>query len=197
MIRLPSVTFVIVENRWPERVEKFCRYIRSNVQDAKITVKADLPKASDKTAYDRFCSLHLHECFSTDHAMVCQLDGFPVRWDQWDDAFLNFDYVGAPWPPGWLRAGGIESDSRVGNGGCSLRSRRLCAALREAEWTPQPDDVFISATCRPWLEKRGLLFADPLTAARFGREYETPEHALIGPSFSFHDIRIHPHFAIF
>ena len=197
MIRLPSVTFVIVENRWPQRVEKFCAYIRANVQDAAITVKADLPARADKAAYDRFCSLQLHECFTTDHALVCQLDGFPVRWDLWEETFLDFDYLGAPWPPGWLRASGVDSDSRVGNGGCSLRSRRLCLALRDAPWTPAADDVFISALARPWLERKGMRFADPVTAARFGREYPTPEHAGVSQSFSFHDVRLHPHYAIF
>jgi hypothetical protein len=194
---MPTVTFVIVENRWPDRVGRLCDYIRANVREARITVRDDLPTRPDKAGYDEFCVKRLGECFTTEHAMVVQLDGFPVRWDKWDEEFLSYDYVGAPWPEGWLRAGGIESDARVGNGGCSLRSRRLCAALAEAEWEPMADDVFISARCRPRLEGAGMKWADVMTAARFGIEYAVPEHGLLGQPFSFHDTRVHPQHQLF
>ena len=197
MIQLPSVTFVIVENRWPEKVEKFCQYVQANVKNAEIYVKDDLPKQNNKDAYDEFCSTRLHECFKTSHALVCQLDGFPVRWDKWDEDFLNYDYIGAPWPDGFLRAGGINSDARVGNGGCSLRSMRLCRALTNAKWVPMADDVFISAMQKQHLESVGARFADPMTAARFAIEFPNPEHNQIGQPFAFHDVKLHPQYKIF
>lgn len=218
-LSLPDVTFVMVENRWPERVKRFCAYIREHVRGAKIVVKDNLPQREDKAAYDRLCSIGLHECFETDYAIVCQLDGFPVRWDLWDPEFLNFDYIGAPWAcVGWLRYWGFHYDWRVGNGGCSLRSKRLCVALSEAtkEWEKfeaaafkkskldgskahynHPDDVFISGWMRPKLEKQGIRFADCMTAARFSREYPVEEHAVVKASFGFHDTRLYPEYAFF
>lgn len=53
-------------------------------------------------------------------------DGFPINPENWSDDFLAWDYIGAPWPQWDVKTG----DSRVGNGGCCLRSRKLIDALK-------------------------------------------------------------------
>ena len=189
MISLPGVTFVIVENRWPERVKNFCDYIQHNVADAKISVKSDLPTVGDKSHYDRFCSIELHTVFDTPHALVCQLDGYPIHWSSWEDDFLNYDYIGAPWPQQWVPEG-----CRVGNGGLSLRSRRLCLALSEQPWIPMPDDVFICQHSAEQMRQKGMRYAPPDVAARFSIEHPVPES--VAQPFGFHDIRFHPYPAL-
>ena len=189
MISLPTVTFVIVENRWPERVDKFCTYIQSNVSDAKISIKSDLPTIGDKSHYDRFCSIELHTIFNTPHALVCQLDGYPVHWSSWNDDFLKYDYVGAPWPQAWVPEG-----CRVGNGGLSLRSRRLCLALSNEPWVPMSDDVFICQHAAEKMRSLGMNYAPPSVAARFSVEHLVPESVSL--PFGFHDTRFHPYPAL-
>ena len=34
----------------------------------------------------------------TDFALLVHADGFVVNPDQWQDEFLNYDYIGSPWP---------------------------------------------------------------------------------------------------
>lgn len=182
---LSEVTFIIAENRWPDRTRALCDYISHHVS-AKIVVKGDLPIAGDKSHYDKFCALGLHAVFETGHALVCQLDGYPVNWDSWDDEFLNYDYIGAPWPPGWTR-----EDDRVGNGGFSLRSKKLCLELSQCEWTPMADDVFICQHMGASLREKGIRFAPPSLAARFSIEHAVPEAA--ARPFGFHDTRLHPY----
>lgn len=189
MLKLPTVTFIIVENRWPERVRNFCDHIRCHVAEAQIAVKADLPASADKSHYDRFCALELHTIFNTPHALVCQLDGYPIHWSGWEEGFLDYDYIGAPWPASWVPEG-----CRVGNGGFSLRSRRLCLALSTQPWVPMADDVFICQHAALEMRRLGMRYAPVSVAARFAVEHPVPESVPL--PFGFHDVRLHPHPAL-
>ena len=189
MLSLPTITFVIVENRFPEQVKTICNYIRKNVHHAKISVKDDLPLENSKKIYDEFCSQKLHSLFVTPHAIVFQLDGYPIHWSSWDDSFLKYDYIGAPWPDTLA-----PSHCRVGNGGFSLRSRRLCQALALETWVPLPDDVFICQHAYNKMVELGMRYAPPTVAARFSIEHNVPEENL--RPFGFHDLRIHPNYSL-
>ena len=60
----------------------------------------------------------------TDYALVVQWDGFVIDGNAWADEFWNYDYIGARWPH-------VAGPYRVGNGGFSLRSKKLLNALRD------------------------------------------------------------------
>jgi hypothetical protein len=53
-----------------------------------------------------------------EHNLIIHSDGFAVNKDAWTDEFLEYDYIGAAW-----------NDGTVGNGGFTLRSRKLYDAL--------------------------------------------------------------------
>ena len=73
------------------------------------------------------CLLRLHTRFETDRVLIVQSDGFPLRDDL--DAFLSFDYCGAPnVNPGWRTTLSDALSLTTLNGGFSLRSKRLCKA---------------------------------------------------------------------
>ncbi len=116
---------------------------------------------------------------ATPHALVVQWDGYVVNPDAWTDEFLACDYIGAPWF--WKAEG-----SRVGNGGFSLRSRRLLDALADPSVTVDGnEDVTIGVTRRPWLEaERGIRFASEALASRFSFEAAYP----VGRPFGFHGL---------
>ena len=40
----------------------------------------------------------LKEYINSEHVLVIQDDGHIVNPDIWDDNFLDYDYIGAPWP---------------------------------------------------------------------------------------------------
>lgn len=127
-------------------------------------------------AYSEFMLRGFGDCFDTAHALVVQWDGFVLDGACWDPAFLDYDYIGAPWN---------DPQRRVGNGGFSLRSRRLCAALRElVPAAPHPEDVCICMELRPQLEARGIRFAPTAVAERFA--FEEPRPAF--PTFGFHGV---------
>jgi hypothetical protein len=128
--------------------------------------------------YSAFVLTGLADHVSTPHCLIIQWDGFVIDAGQWDRGFLDFDYIGAPWPQ-------FPHGGNVGNGGFSLRSRRLLEACRDPAFKPgHPEDVAICRTNRARLEQRGIRFADQETAARFAFERTVNE----GPTFGFHGI---------
>ena len=98
---------------------------------------------------------HAPEHVETSHALTIQWDSGIVSPAQWSDEFLGCDYVGAPW--GW------HGDAHeVGNGGFSLRSRRLMQYVAEHRETfplGHPEDDVLCRRYRPELERAGFRWA--------------------------------------
>lgn len=138
-----------------------------------------IPRIQSANAYSRFMLNDLADHIRSDHCLIVQWDGFILDALQWDPTFLEFDYIGAPWPQ-------FNDCQNVGNGGFSLRSRRLVEACRDARFRRSAaEDVAICRVNRTFLEEEyGLHFADQPTAQRFAFERSTPT----GPTFGFHGI---------
>lgn len=129
--------------------------------------------------YSQFLLTRLADYIRTDHCLVIQWDGFVINPRQWDDRFLEFDYIGSPWPQ-------FADGHDVGNGGFSLRSRKLMEACRAPGFAQShPEDIAIGRVNREFLERdHGMIFADRDTAARFAFERSTPP----GATFGFHGV---------
>lgn len=131
--------------------------------------------------YSEFVLRRLHEHVATPFVLLVQWDGYVVDPGQWTGDFLDYDYIGAPWH--WH-----HDAMNVGNGGFSLRSRRLLELLAAPglpETGGQPEDHYICRTLRPLLESRhGIRFAPREVAERFAYECSHPER----PSFGFHGL---------
>ncbi|MFY9317319.1 MAG: DUF5672 family protein, partial [Burkholderiales bacterium] len=143
-----------------------------------VVVIPDIASIAD---YSRFMVKALAEHIETDYALVVQYDGFVVNGRRWRAEFLDYDYVGAPWP-----------DGGVGNGGFSLRSRRLLKALQDPRITDLvPEDVAICRTYRDLLAtEHGIRFAPPEVAARFSFETLPPPEPTLGFHGITHMVRI-------
>lgn len=149
----------------------------------------------DKHGYNWFCLYHLARYVGTDHShtLTVQSDSGVRDSSMWDDRFLDYDYIGAPWPAGW--AGQLPT---VGNSGFCLRS---VALLREtASITPEYpiwnggrlsyplDDVLTCINWRQRLEERGMSFAPLDVAGRFSEELPTPYNNG-GKTFGYHEVQ--------
>ena len=125
-------------------------------------------------AYSRFMIERLAPFVRTPYVLIVQWDGFVLDASRWTDEFLQVDYLGAPWHY-------HEAPYRVGNGGFSLRSRRLLQALPALPADFQePEDRFICRTWRPEAERQGLRFASPELAARFSTDFGDLDHRPFG-----------------
>lgn len=148
-------------------------------------IPVKIPRLMSSNDYSRFMLKSLPGFIQTDHCLVVQWDGFAIDAQQWDDRFLNYDYIGATWPQ-------FQDGRDVGNGGFSLRSRKLLQACVDPEFVVEhPEDVAICRSNRALLEsKHGLSFAPAEEAGRFSVERSGDVRQCFGFHGAFHLIRV-------
>lgn len=119
--------------------------------------------------YSRFVLREMHKYIETDHALIVQYDGFVLNGSAWSDDFLKFDYIGAPFNPSGV----------VGNGGFSLRSKKLMQWIAQQPWDDlHPEDSCICMRHRSEIEGAGFNIAPLEVAKRFaieGRSWNAKE----------------------
>ena len=132
-----------------------------------------------KEAYSHFMLKELVAHATRKFVLVVQWDGYVLDPGRWDPRFLDYDYIGAPWPQ-------FSDGLTVGNGGFSLRSRRLLEQVAADSFAVlHPEDVAICRNWRSQLEAQGgLRFASPAIAARFSAERSGD----VGETFGFHGL---------
>ena len=137
-----------------------------------------IPKLSSVGAYSEFMIKGLDRHIDSDFALLIQYDGYILDAECWSSQFQHYDYVGARWP--------FTDAMAVGNGGFSLRSKRLLRALQDPDVAPaHPEDITICRTYRGLLEGRhGVKFAPQEVAERFSFETVPPQ----GQTFGFHGL---------
>jgi glycosyltransferase involved in cell wall biosynthesis len=165
---LPDVTLIGVDNDMSrlERARDICtKWIRFG------SVKLLNPGLTSKEQYSEWCIRELYKHVDTSHMLVFQHDGYVHNWKAWDNDWLQYDYIGAP----WYYTDGYD----VGNGGFSLRSRALMEAVSQIAEFTHPEDHHICRTYRPQLEAMGFKFAPLEVAERFSFEgYMQPDKHL-------------------
>lgn len=223
MITLDSVTLLAIDGSGSDmNALSALRYSSKNIKFADIklltantNIKNDFCSTliidkMNMSHYNYFCINHLHEYFDTDHVLLVQSDGFILNSNMWEQDFLKYDYIGAPWPEHIVTNCMMMSENmvkltknnkslyQVGNGGFTLRSKRLLQETNDLyeNWMfGYPEDVLIGIGMRRELEKRGLTFAPVDLAMKFSCEHSPINGVSFTPeqSFGFHGKVVHPH----
>ena len=148
----------------------------------------------DYDGYSRFVAYDLAKYIETDFVLLIQHDGYVLRPNKWNDVFFNYDYLGAPWAPN-VHFTNEGVNVRVGNGGFTLRSKKLLNILNELN-LPFTDngtgffheDGLICVYHRKALEDAGIKFAPVSVAAKFSHETDCKESAW--QPFGFHGSKL-------
>ena len=114
----------------------------------------------------------------TSHLIHMEWDSAVLNRAAWDNDWLKYDFIGAPWhphhEPGWPPCDGETNN--VGNGGFSLKSLKFVTLTAEATVLFKDDpgicssDMWPCRTIRPWLEQHGVTFAPETVAEKFSCE---------------------------
>ena len=141
--------------------------------------------------YNQFILFELCKYIDSDFALVVQYDGYVLRPDKWNDIFLEYDYIGAP----WRKENYFSNDGtnvRVGNGGFSLRSKRLLESFNTLSISfvgknisDYHEDAVICVFCKKLLEDYGVKFAPVSVASKFSCEEKFRDSEL--EPFGFHE----------
>lgn len=139
------------------------KLLTSIESDDKDVIKIDNVDSIEK--YSEFMIKKLNNYVDTQFVLIFQHDGFILSADNWRDIFLNYDYIGAPWIGHYKE----NTEHNVGNGGFSLRSKKLLKILANDTMIKlgPPEDYLISRQSRPYLEDKGIKYAPEEIAGMF------------------------------
>ena len=137
-----------------------------------------IPPLNSVDDYNEIIFQDLHKYFDTTHCLIVQSDSFVVNSSLWKEEFLQFDYIGAPWSnkiqinPNLVLH--LEKNP-VGNGGFSLRSRKLVETTAKINFNSlnfpvKAEDVVICYYLYQEMIDSGIRFAPPELAAQFSME---------------------------
>lgn len=190
MQKLDRVTLILVDTKNHGRATHSLRKSLEQIKPAKTlfftNIHIDLgpdievvqiPIISSKEEYSHFIIKELWKYITTDFVLVSQWDAWILDGECWEDKFYETDYIGA----GWLEIDGFD----VGNGGFSLRSKRLMDVVANDPIIScyHPEDNVICKIYRPYLEQKyGFKWATAELADKFAFELKAP----VNPTFGFH-----------
>lgn len=164
-----------------------CKFFTDNIDDIKINkfknIKKieiiQIAKIKNKSEYSKFCLVDLPKYIDSDFCLTIQHDGYIINPESWTDKFLDFDYIGAPWPTSW----GYKN--RIGNGGFCLKSKKFLeisyktfkdfnfnTGLDRSVYDISVNEDFLS--CNLYYDEmiaNGIKFADVETASVFSIEH--------------------------
>jgi hypothetical protein len=179
VLKLPNVSYVYTFSESPI------------VKDSRVK-HIYIPKIFSIKEYSNFIINKLPafvEEFEESHCLIFQWDGFPIWPKKWDDTFLDYDYIGAPW---YNPDANAEVKGLVGNGGFCLVSKKLFSAIKKTGIMHdmnhhENDDIIICKKNRSQLEAVGIRFAPIEIAGVFSREERFENQ-----SFGFHGYYLFP-----
>lgn len=212
MLSLPTVSIVCVATKGVEASLKALLYSSKDIQfnTVKLVSPYDpgcpgniiweyIDPFSHVDEWCKYIFYNLWKHVDTDYCILIHDDGFIVNPQSWTNEFLNYDYIGAPWPiiPPFYTNKHNGQVYRVGNS-VSLRSRKIMKLPTELDlpWvrldvTPTypgnfNEDVMIGVYWRHLFEEHGCKYPSVELAAQFSRETELIENEHITEPFCFH-----------
>jgi hypothetical protein len=194
MISLPKVTLICLTNKDFEGHKKALDKSCEQIQFGAVKLIWD-EKITDINEWNRKIIYQLPRYIDTDFALLIHADGYVINPDLWNPDWLNYDYIGAPWPlPRDNYSYKTPSGKliRVGNS-VSLRSKKLMDLVAsrpmEYHYGNNNEDGQICVWERDWLEEQGCKFAPLEVAVYFSKEHEIEENKNLR-TFMFHEVDI-------
>lgn len=208
MLQLPQVTLVAMAGVNVFATVRALRHSSSHIRFGRVLLISQkkpwhlpsdidfeyIPPSKDVYEWCYKIVFELHRYIKTDYALLVHSDGFVVNPEMWRPEFLDYDYIGAPWP---VPAEGDDSYRdedwnlvRVGNS-VSLRSRKILELPSKLglAWTdrygPYHEDGFLCCNHRQLFIRNGIKYAPLEVAKYFSHESMIPEVQGILP-FAFH-----------
>ena len=142
-----------------------------------------IQKIDSVQKYNEFILRNLVDYIETDFCLIIQNDGFVINHHLWRNEFLNYDYIGAPWSKQGMLVWGRTN--RIGNGGFSLRSKKLMEFIKSFKTIDynSPEDVITSLV----IEKHNFKYPTVELACKFSLECPLEDYPFnVHECFGFH-----------
>lgn len=195
MLNLPNIQLLIASCFNAEAGVRALRYSMRDIQFGRVTllspykpknivegieyIKID-PQTPD--SMNTFAIKEMPKHYTLDYVLSIHDDGFVINPQNWKPEFLNYDFIGAPWPPlHW------NTTNRVGNMGFFLKSKKFAQMELNISYICGPNDWLVTNYYYTPFITAGIKYAPIDVAAQFSMELPIPEvpHDL-SKTFGFH-----------
>ena len=127
-----------------------------------------------KQTHSSMNAFHIYELpkyIEADYMLSIHDDGFITNPHLWREEFLDYDYIGAPWPneAPWSQI------NRVGNGGFVLKSKKFLNLEQTLPYTNANNDVLVTNTYYDYFKQNGCKYAPVEVAMKFSLEGQISE----------------------
>lgn len=192
MLELPQITLAALIGAG-YKTEEHIQAIKKSRERIKFgAVKLiQLPGVKNIDTWNKAVIYELPKHIDTEFCIFIHHDGWIINPEVWTNDWLNYDFIGAPWPlpqDDYSYRDEAGELVRVGNS-VSLRSKKLMRLVAMRKWQFYygncNEDGFIACHNRKWLEQQGCKFAPLEVAKYFSKEHELPENKNI-KTFAFH-----------
>lgn len=197
MINLNDVTLINANCIDPEssvKILNFCSrqikfkniFLFSDIKPINITDNINffkINKIDSVQKYNEFILRNLVDYIKTNFCLIVQNDGFIINPNLWKDEFLQYDYIGAPWSKYGMKV--WKRTNRIGNGGFSLRSKKLMEFIKGFKRIDynSPEDVITSLV----IEKHNFKYPSVELACKFSLECPVEDYPFdLKNCFGFH-----------
>jgi hypothetical protein len=194
MLKLPNITLCTLGDKEYEAENQLA--LDNSSKDIEFgAVKNIIHKCGSIDAWNKAIIYDLWKYIDTDYAILIHADGGIIHPELWNPDWLNYDYIGAPWPLPTDDYSYRTPDGeiiRVGNS-VSLRSKKIMElpTKKNLEWRSfygnTNEDGYLCCHFRRFLQQCGMKFAPLSVAKYFSKEHEIPENKDIIP-FAFHSL---------
>lgn len=167
-LSLPDVTLFGIDAHDPAGLLRAAEISQRDIKFGAVDIVTER-LFTGREAYSKWILKELAARIQTSHVLIIHPDGYVLNSSTWNNDWLQYDYVGASW---WYKDG-----MNVGNGGFSLRSKKLMDILAKNDLSAHhPEDHVICRLYRESLEKNfGIKFAPAEVADKFSIEaFNTP-----------------------
>jgi len=180
-LSLPTVTLFGIDAHDPAGIQRAAEICTRSVAFGDVQIITER-LFQGREGYSRFCIEKMASYINTSHVLIIHPDGYIQNPSTWRDEWLAYDYIGASW---WFK-----DNKNVGNGGFSLRSKKLLDILATLDLDDyHPEDEVICRRLRKWLEdNHDIKFAPDEVANQFSIEaygVPAPDNQYSG-QFGFH-----------
>lgn len=142
----------------------------------------EIDRLDNTIDYSQYITKQLPKHVNLDYVLIIQWDGYVIDMMNWQESFLDYDYIGAEWAP---KHWNNYTKNLMGNGGFSLRSKKLMDIVMKDNLIDIKgnEDAYICYYYKKYLESYGIKFAPVQIARQFSFE-----EIKMDKTFGFHGV---------
>ena len=181
-LELPNISLCIVDTLNYSKCITALRQSMKDINFGEVLIFIEIDRLDNTIDYSQYITKQLPKHVNLDYVLIIQWDGYVIDMRNWQESFLDYDYIGAEWAP---KHWNNYTKNLMGNGGFSLRSKKLMDIVMKDNLIDIKgnEDAYICYYYKKYLESYGIKYAPVQIARQFSFE-----EIKMDKTFGFHGV---------